>query len=64
MDDGHPIGHCLGLRHLMGGQQDRDPLARLLGDDLTDGGSTVDVDPGGRLVEEQDPGPPHEGEGE
>ena len=55
MDDGHAIGHRLGLGHLVGGQQHRHASGTLLADELSDRDATVEIDAGGRLVEEQDP---------
>ena len=56
------VGDRLGLSHLVGGQQHGDAEGGLLGDDLADGGPAVDVDAGGRLVEEQDPRATDEGQ--
>src|SRR5437868_1643120 len=61
VDDPDAVGERVRLLQVLGGQEDRDPV--LVGqalDLLPQRGATLDVQPGGGLVQEQDPGRMHE----
>jgi len=53
-DDPDPVGHLLGLFDIVGGQDNRDTLLAQPADHLPHVAPQLDVDAGGRLVEEQD----------
>ena len=63
-DDGDPFGEFLRLVHVVRGEQDRGAKAGKLPDDLPGTAPRARVEPGRRLVEEQDPGVPDDAEGE
>ncbi len=51
--DRHPIAQLVGLLHVVGGEQDRLPLAVELPEDLPQRQAALRVEAGGRLVQEQ-----------
>ncbi len=55
-DDSHTVGHFLGLLDIMGGEDDRGAVGAKLADQLPHVAAKLDVDSGGRLVEEQERG--------
>ena len=54
VDDGDPVAELVGLLHVVGGEQDRLAVGVELAEDLPQGDAALRVEPGGRLVEEQD----------
>jgi hypothetical protein len=65
VDDPDPVGELLGLLEVLGGEEDGDPLvAREMRNLIPERGPALDVEAGGRLVEEQNPGPVQERERE
>ena len=58
------VGQLVGLFEVLGRQQERRPLADEAADDLPHPESAAWVEAGGRLVEEQQAGPPDQGAGE
>jgi hypothetical protein len=56
IDDHDAVGEALGLLQVLGGEQDRCPFPGQLLHHLPQGDATSKVEPGRRLVEEQDPG--------
>ena len=55
-DHADPVGHLLGLLDIMGGEDDGDAALAEAPDQLPHVAAQLDVDAGGRLVEEQDVG--------
>jgi hypothetical protein len=53
VDDGDPVGELVGLVQVLGGQQHRGPAGGQRPDDLPDLAAATRVQPGGRLVQEQ-----------
>ena len=53
-DHADAVGHLLGFLDIMGGEDDRRPVGAELADQLPHVAAKLDVDAGGRLVEEQD----------
>ena len=65
VDDPDPVGELVGLLEVLGGEEDGDPLlAGEAGDLVPERRPALRVEPGRRLVEEEDPGAVDEGEGE
>jgi hypothetical protein len=56
VDDPHPVGKRVGLLQVLGGEKDRDAVVSgEAGDLVPQGRPALDVEPGRRLVEEQQP---------
>ena len=64
VDDGHAIAESLRLVHGVGGEDHRRPPLLEPDDDLPGGEAGVGVHPGGRFVEEDDLGLPHQRQGQ
>jgi hypothetical protein len=65
VDDRDPVGELVGLLEVLGGQEDRRPVAGAqLADAVPDQHPGRRVQAGGRLVQEQHPGPVQQGRGE
>ena len=56
-----PVGQLVCLVEVLGGEQDGDPSRSELTNDLPHGATAARVQAGGRLVEEDHPGPIHKG---
>ena len=50
-----PVGELVGLLQVLGGEEDRDAAGDQLADHLPHGPAAARVEPGGRLVQEDDP---------
>ena len=58
------VGKLVGLVEVLSGEKDGSPRASQLADDLPHGPAASGVEPGGRLIEEDQPGVTHEGHGQ
>ena len=65
VDDPEVVGELVGLLEVLGGEEDGHPLvAGEMRDLVPEGGAALDVEAGGRLVEEEDTGPVQQREGQ
>ena len=64
VDDGDLVGELLGLVHEVGGEDDGHPVGAQLADQLPGGAAGLRVEPGGRLVEEDQLGAADDGHGQ
>ncbi|CAO0834692.1 hypothetical protein SMICM17S_00395 [Streptomyces microflavus] len=64
VDDRDVVGECLGLVHEVGGQHHGDPVSAQLAHQVPGGAAGLRVQPGGRLVQEDQLGPADDREGQ
>ena len=55
VEHGDPVGEPVGLVEVLGGEEDRDAVGDQLADDLPHGAAAARIQPGGRLVQEDQP---------